>query len=81
MDKGKLSSLQRQVKSLFKNNQEGNVIEFLVNNEVKGEYTIPQNHYIEIDSKSPTDWLNGCICFEVELKGMSNANISLKIRK
>ena len=81
MDETKKAVLRKQVNRLFKSNSEGSTIEFVVNDEVKGTYDIPQNHFVTLDSKRPIDWLNGCLCFEVELKGLKNAKVGLRMRR
>ena len=81
MNTMKAAALRKQVDKLFRSNPEGAVIEFVVNDEVKGTYEIPQNHFVTLDSKTPLDWLNGCICFEVDLKGLKNAKVNLRIRR
>ena len=81
MDNTKLATLCKQVNRLFKSGPEGSTIEFVVNDEVKGTYDIPQNHFVSLDSKSPIDWLNGCVCFEVDLKGLKNAKVGLRMRR
>jgi hypothetical protein len=81
MDETKKARLRAQVNRLFKSNPEGSTIEFVVNDEVRGTYDIPRNHYVEIDSKRPIDWLNGCLCFEVDLKGLKNAKVGLRMHR
>lgn len=81
MDNTKLATLRKQVNRLFKSGPEGSTIEFVVNDEVKGTYDIPQNHFVSLDSKSPIDWLNGCVCFEVDMKGIKNAKVGLRMRR
>lgn len=81
MNKTKIAALRAQVNRLFKSNPEGSTIEFVVNDEVRGTYDIPQNHFVTLDSKRPIDWLNGCLCFEVELKGLKNAKVGLRMRR
>ncbi len=81
MNTARVTALRKQVNSLFRNNPEGSVIELVVNNKVVGDYEIPVNHYVSLDSKTPTQWLNGCICFEVDLKGIKNAKVNLQMRR
>lgn len=84
MEIGELRRLRSKVVRLFKENKDGEVIEFLVNGEVKGTYEIPINHFVTIDMKSPRDWLNENIMFEVDLKQMKTEeklNVELRIRK
>ena len=80
MDETKKARLRAQVNRLFKSNPEGSVIEFVVNDEVKGSYDIPQNHFVTLDSKRPIDWLNGCL-FEVGLNGLKNVKVGLRMRR
>ena len=79
MDETKKARLRAQVNRLFKSNPEGSVIELVINDKVSDEciYTIPHNHYVEIDSKSPIDWLNVCLCFCVK----SGDKVGLRIRR
>lgn len=81
MNSTKVAALRKQVNQLFRSNPEGAVIEFVVNDEVKGTYEIPQNHFVTLDSKTPLDWLNGCICFEVDMRGIKNPKVNLRIKR
>jgi hypothetical protein len=84
MDAKELRKLRSKVTRLFRENEEGTIIDFLVNGEQKGCYVIPQNHFVSIDMKSPTDWLNQNICFEVDLRQMKTKeklNVELRVRK
>ena len=81
MNSTKVAALRKQVDQLFRSNPEGAVIEFVVNDEVKGTYEIPQNHFVTLDSKTPLDWLNGCICFEVDMRGIKNPKVNLRMKR
>lgn len=81
MNSTKVAALRKQVNQLFRNNPEGAVIEFVVNDEVKGSYEIPYNHFVTLDSKTPLDWLNGCICFEIDMRGIKNPKVNLRIKR
>lgn len=81
MNTMKTAALRKQVDQLFRSNPEGAVIEFVVNNEVKGTYEIPQNHFVTLDSKTPLDWLNGCICFEIDMRGIKNPKVNLRMKR
>ena len=81
MNTVKMAALRKQVNRLFRGNPEGSVIELVADNKVIGEYEIPQNHYVTLDSKTPLDWLNQTICFEIDLKGIKNAKVDLRVRK
>ena len=79
MDETKKARLRAQVNRLFKSNPEGSVIELVINDKVSDEctYTIPHNHYVEIDSKPPIVWLNICLCLWVK----SGDKVGLRIRR
>lgn len=77
----KKAALRKQVDQLFRSNPEGTVIEFVVNNEVKGSYDIPVNHFVTLDSKTPLHWLNELLCFEVDLKSLKSPKVNLRIRQ
>ena len=81
MDAVKLKRLKTQVGRLFKENPEGSVIQFMVNDQVKGEYQIPHNHFVTLDSKQPVDWIKDCIFFEIKLKGIKNAKVCLTMKR
>jgi len=81
MDARKMAMLRKQVSRLFRSSPEGSVIEFVVNDKVVGEYEIPQNHYVTLDSKTPIDWLNQTICFELELKSIRCSKVNVRVRK
>lgn len=81
MNTMKTAALRKQVDQLFRNNPEGAVIEFIVNDEVKGSYEIPANHFVTLDSKTPLHWLNELLCLEVDLKGLKKAKVNLRIRR
>jgi hypothetical protein len=81
MNKVKTAALRKQINQLFRSNPDGSVIEFVLNNEVKGSYEIPENHFVTLDSKTPLDWLNGMISFEVDLKGIRSPKVSLRIKR
>jgi hypothetical protein len=63
---------------LFKGRPAGSVIQLIIDDKVYGSYEIPENHFVTIDSKSPIDWLNQCVCF-AELKGLKG-EFSLRIK-
>jgi hypothetical protein len=81
MNSVKIASLRKQVDQLFRNNPDGTVIEFVVNDEVKGSYDIPVNHFVTLDSKTPLHWLYELLCFEVDLKGLKKPKVNLRIRR
>ena len=78
MDKTKLNKLRAQVNRLFKGRPAGSVIQLMIGDKVYGSYEIPENHFVTLDSKSPIDWLNQCVCL-AELKGLKG-EFSLRIK-
>lgn len=48
-----------------------------------GEKEIANYVFIEwsLDSKTPLDWLRGCMCFEIAMKGLDESKVSLKFSK
>jgi len=81
MDARKKGELRKQVNRLFRSSPEGSVIELVADDKVVGEYEIPQNHYVTLDSKTPLDWLNQTICFELELKSIRCSKVNVRVRK
>ena len=84
MDAKELRKLRSKVMRLFRENPEGSAIDFLVNGEQKGCYVIPHNHFVTIDMKSPKDWLNQNICFDVDLRQLKTneqLKVELRVRK
>jgi hypothetical protein len=81
MNTVKKAALRKMVNDLFRSNPEGSVIEFVLNGEVAGSYQIPVNHFVTLDSKTPVDWLNQLLCFEVELNNLKSPKVNLRIRQ
>jgi hypothetical protein len=79
ISEAKKVQLRNQAERLFNTNPEGKVIELVVNDTVYGDYEIPVNHFITIDSKDPKRWINECLCF-LELKGVVKPKLSLRVR-
>lgn len=77
----KKAALRKMVNDLFRSNPEGSVIEFVLNDKVAGSYQIPVNHFVTLDSKTPVDWLNQLLVFEVELNSLKNPKVNLRIRQ
>jgi hypothetical protein len=77
MEKNKAAKLRSQVNRLFKANPEGSVIECVANGQVVGEYEIPQNHFVTLDSKTPLQWFNLLLVFEVK----DSNDVQLRIRR
>lgn len=77
----KKATLRKMVDDLFRSNPEGSVIEFVLNDKVVGSYQIPVNHFVTLDSKTPVDWLNQLLVFEVDLKNLKSPKVNLRIRQ
>ena len=77
MEKNKAAKLRSEVNRLFKTNPEGSVIECVANGQVIGEYDIPKNHFVTLDSKTPLQWLNLLLVFEAR----DSNDVQLRIRR
>ena len=79
MEKNKAAKLRSQVNRLFKANPEGSVIECVINGKVDENctYTIPENHFVTLDSKTPLQWFNLLLVFEVK----DSNDVQLRIRR
>lgn len=81
METKSISTLRRKANSLFKKAPEGSALEFVIDGQVYGTYDIPYNHFVEIDSKTPSEWVNGCVCFGITLKGLDNPEVEIRIKE
>jgi hypothetical protein len=79
METKSISTLRRKANSLFKKAPEGSVLEFVIDGQVYGTYDIPYNHFVEPDSKTPSEWVNGCACFGIELRGLKSPHVEIRI--
>ena len=73
----KLSKLVRQVNRLARKAENDNVIQMMHEGEVIAEYSCDCMY--EPDAKSPEEWVRGCSCFEVMLKGRDIEKITLRM--
>ena len=64
MTKKKLIS---EVKAWGKTTAIGDVLQLEYEGQILGEYKVID--YWTIDSKTPEQWIRGCIAFDIELKG------------
>lgn len=71
------ATLRKQVDKLFRENPEGSIIECVANGRVIGDYEIPINHFVTLDSKPPVHWLK--LLFDFDIK--DGDKVSLRIRK
>jgi hypothetical protein len=71
------ATLRKQVDKLFRENPEGSIIECVANGRVIGDYEIPINHFVTLDSKPPVHWLNLLFVFDIK----DGDKVSLRIRK
>lgn len=56
-----------EVKAWGKQNAIGDVLQLEYEGQILGEYKVSDYWYA--DSKTPEQWIRGCIAFEIELKG------------
>ena len=80
MNASKLAKLRRQANYLFRKNPENSTMEFVINGQVYGTYTIPYDHFVEPDSKTPVEWVNGCVCFGIDYKGLDNPKVEIRMK-
>jgi hypothetical protein len=81
METKDINTLRKEANSLFKKAPEGSALEFVIDGQVYGTYDIPYNHFVEIDSKTPSEWVSGCVCFGISLKGLDNPKVEIRIRE
>lgn len=70
--------LIRQIRKIEKTIQCGDTIDFMYEGESLANY-----EFVEwsIDSKTPEDWLRGCLCFEIRFKKRDINKVSLKFTR
>ena len=70
--------LEKEIKKFSKNIKMGDKIELMYDGESIAEYVFVE---WSLDSKTPLDWLRGCMCFDVALKNRDESKLSLKFSK
>ena len=73
----KLTKLVRQVNRLARKAENDNVIKMMYDGEVIAEYEC--DCLYEPDCKTPEEWLNGNICFEIRLKHRDIEKVTLRM--
>ena len=73
----KLSKLVRQVNGFARKAENDNVIQMMYEGEVIAEYSCDCMY--EPDVKSPEEWVRGCSCFEVTLRGRDLEKVTLRM--
>ena len=70
--------LEREIRKFSENIKMGDKIDLMYEGESIADYV-----FIEwsLDSKTPLDWLRGCMVFEVALKNRDESKLSLKFGK
>ena len=58
--------LERQIKKIEKSIKKGDRINLMYDGEIIEHYDFTE---WSADAKTPLDWLRGCFCFEISLKG------------
>ena len=79
MEVKNIDTLRKEVKRLFKKAPEGSTLEFVIDGQVYGTYDVPKNHFVTLDSKTPVEWVNGCACFGIELRGLKSPHVEIRI--
>lgn len=74
MDKKK--QLEKQVKAFERKCQSGDTINLNYEGKCIATYKFTE---WTLDSKTPSHWLNGCLCFEISLEGRDINKVELEI--
>ena len=67
--------LIRQIRRIEKSIQCGESIDLMYDGQSIANYEFTE---WTIDSKTPEQWLRGCLCFEISLKGLDINKVELK---
>ena len=67
--------LIRQIKRISKTIKRGESIDLMYDGQSIANYDFVE---WSIDSKTPEQWLRGCLCFEISLKGLDINKVELK---
>ena len=69
--------MEKEIRKITKRIKKGDVIKLMCNSEEVACY-----EFIEwsIDSKSPIDWLRGCLIFEIKLRGKNINDCSIEFQ-
>ena len=70
--------LIRQIRKISKTIQCGESIDLMYDGESVARYDFVE---WSIDSKTPEQWLRGCICFEIDLKGRDISKVELRYNR
>ena len=77
-EKEHINKLLRQIEEIEDTIQMGDKIFFNYDGKQVAEY-----QFVEwsMDAKSPMDWFNGCVCFEVTIKGLDPTKVEITFEK
>lgn len=67
--------LIRQIRRISKTIKRGESIDLMYDSQSIANYEFTE---WTIDSKTPEQWLRGCICFEIDLKGRDISKVELR---
>ena len=70
--------LENQVRRFSTEIKKGDTINMIYDGEIIADY---QFNEWSIDSKTPYDWLIGCLIFQIQLKGRDTKKVSLEFIK
>ena len=70
--------LENQVRRFSTEIKKGDTINMIYDGEIIADYQFEE---WSIDSKTPYDWLIGCLIFQVQLKGRDTKKVSLEFIK
>jgi hypothetical protein len=70
--------LEQEIRKIDKKLKCGDSIELMYDGESVAKYDFVER---SIDSKTPLQWLRGCLCFEISLKCRDINKVALKYNK
>lgn len=73
-----LKKLEKEIRKIDKQLKCGDSIELMYDGESIAKYEFTER---SIDCKTPLQWLRGCLCFEISLKGRDINKVTLKYNK
>ena len=70
--------LEQEVRKIDKQLKCGETIDLIYDGDKIAQYEFTER---SIDCKTPLQWLRGCLCFEISLKGLDINKVTLKHNK
>lgn len=73
--------LENKVKRITRSLEKGDAIEMLYDGECIAKYDNKYGEIFSPDTKTPLQWLRGCLVFEVALRGRDASKVELVHKK